>query len=747
MTVTTKSTSHNMNPLRAALLLFFDSLVGDNIYERKDKHIDDSAVRKAASNFNAVAEQNFDKHASKSDAIYARFISLVDILTITELRKVCEGFRLVRCNNAYYDFNTAAVKHGEGIRALRYGCYHGIFPSALSYRHNPHTFIPAFDTENSPDSGTQPTQVFATVDSATVQRFLTVRLSKKSSGTTSSRQSASTSIFTTSGLETEKANVCVVWIDRAVRGLSVDGDWFVRGLLPYCLVPIAAAHEFGDDMLRPWIWLEWRFSTGTFSSEQISPSIFPQDIIHVALEAMFETAHMMETYEYRDEMEVVIADILAFALSNYLDRKPEQMAWSRHDLVATLSDYKIGLIVAFSLSASPGDTRFGILRLQDTDPFGSGLFRYGIMHLLATAGAALPSKNGFNGFSLIDGSVIATAERDGKIHIMTRLPERSFHLLKAQAGNGRIRRLLFSEVLSLEKRYDCRLQYNRHKFLPADELRVLASCDVEYYREKIRCVSKDDAMVMNEDQTCSMEVITKFNKRKAERNVNRKKSYSMRRWLEKLSKSKEEQHQISQNRQRQEDDEQDMEHAMVLDYNCGILSWISILSNQSFLYRRFQYEIDNLKNCAFLNYNDHFFIPSLTISLLTMAKNKTVESRAQGSPLSALHACSVTPDFKVYKVVSTEQSLREENRTLRTIDGRVYNISYLEYKAPQCVHTSFEASSFPTSTYQVSVIHPLNSPSQSPEHCGLLICMHSNGEKAKHDGIALFDFKDGGAIL
>lgn len=121
------------NELRKALLAFFRTL-------NPNAEKPDAAVVAAAARFEAAAEKHYDALASQSNAIYARFVTLLSYVTVSQLRKVCERFRVNEWKHAYHQLNSVSVKSGAGVSALYHGCRAGIFPAALRYRHSPHDF-------------------------------------------------------------------------------------------------------------------------------------------------------------------------------------------------------------------------------------------------------------------------------------------------------------------------------------------------------------------------------------------------------------------------------------------------------------------------------------------------------------------------------------------------------------------------------------------------------------------------------
>eukprot|EP00177_Eucheuma_denticulatum_P001361 GFKZ01002475.1.p1 GENE.GFKZ01002475.1~~GFKZ01002475.1.p1 ORF type:complete len:619 (-),score=64.16 GFKZ01002475.1:551-2407(-) len=506
----------SMNPVRDAIVSFFESLLcaPETVHERSnsDNPLEEwlTTVKAKTKSFHEVSEQHYDRVATRSDAVYARFISMLNIISVSQLLKLCEGFRRIPVNNAYESLNNARVAANEGIRTLAYGSRNGIMPVALSYRHSPHSLTTTIKTV-----------ALATVDMETADRFKNL-------------------------VRDSHDGEVVVWIDRAVKGLSVDGEWFVRGLLPYSLVPVVAAHRGPADWSRPWIYLEWRLSTRAFSTKGLVSISDPSDALVIVLQAMFAPGNMLRNYEYAEEMEEVILDMVLFGLCA-IGGKPTE-GHLREEDVLRWDDLKVTSAVALALSsfefAGNKEAQFGTMAIDKRDPYDTGIFRCGLMAMLDTVGIRLSTDGVFEAFKMIDGKFVIT-KRDGDRHfVLMRVPGAALRSLAWNYGKISVADMLREEVESTAHRYDLRTTKRNVTFDSADELAVLSCCDVWSVKGVIQRRSCDDADATLPDgmaQRCGVRdsestVECRFNARKARENVERRGRHSLAAWRRRVRK-------------------------------------------------------------------------------------------------------------------------------------------------------------------------------------------------------------------
>lgn len=519
------------NPLRRELLCFFQALLNsptsqeftqpysscDN--ELKIKQWAQHATSCARS-FNLTASRHYDRHAAPSDAIYARFVTALDYITPVQILKLCEGFRVISKPNVYSELNSAHVQHGAGVRALMHGCRHGIIPTALSYRHTLHA-PPAAQTAR--DSA-----VPFTVSRETAERF--VQMMNRGRNAYS------------------KEEEIVVWIDRAVKGLSVDGEWFVRGLLPYCLVPVAAAHSGQHDFKRPWIYLEWRLSTRAFSLKGLQARVNHSDVIQIALHAMFAPARMMEEYEYAQEMEAVVQDMYVFGMCAMAGKRTD--AAERMLQTRQWDDYKVGLVTVFSLTCSEyeddREARYGALEMTHKDPYACGLFTDELHVLLGSVGVRFGSPSSkVYGYKLVEGSFVMVQEKNDSAVICTRLPRAVMQQVRKEYEDVSIETVFRQEVEALAQKYDLRLTTENLKFQNANLLTVLACCDVRTQKGRQRRKGMDDADAALRKNTAvkcgvadeSPSLCLRYDETKAAANICRRQRYSLCAWMQRVQKS------------------------------------------------------------------------------------------------------------------------------------------------------------------------------------------------------------------
>ncbi len=475
------------NPLRSAILSFFSTLLV------ADDSSTDATILAQKDHFEAVAAEHYEQFASRSDAAYARIISLLDIITPGDLLKVCEGFRQVSLTDPYNALNATRPVFREGIRALRYGCAHGLEPCAISYRHSPHAC-----------------------------------------GRTVSRAAANllrTRLQDMPALCDEIDGTCVAWIDRAVKGLSSDGAWFLRGLLPYGVATVAVIHRGPPDLQRPWIWLEWRLSTRAMSAEGWLGVVGWREVLLIALQAMYEPGDMLSKYEYKDEMEAVILDIFAFGLAAMTQVRRDRMT-----VVSGWSDYKVGLVVALAVHVSSGDTKWSSIIVDDRNPYRNNLFVGGLTDILALAGAKMQLRlhDDFRAYALVGGNVAFMKRRGNDFSIATRMDSKLLARLKKMAGKGRIAQHLNCDLRSVSLYCDVNPDLPQHRFDAADELAVLASCHVSLCEHwESRTKTEHDICNGTVAEGYVVAVSMDFDLRKAAQSARRKRSYSMKRWWDK----------------------------------------------------------------------------------------------------------------------------------------------------------------------------------------------------------------------
>lgn len=381
----------------------------------------------------------------------------------------------------------------------------------------------------------------------------------------------------------------VVWIDRAVRGLSTDGDWFVRGLMPYCVVPIAVAHSGTQtDYRRPWIWLEWRLSSHSNfpRSGGIVGAVDPMEMVLIALQAMFLPHDMLANYEYASEMESVIRDMFFFGLAVTAGISTETDA---RKTVALWSEYKIGITVLLACRANEGNMRNGAIRVDDRDPFRTGLFRAGLPMMLSTIGARIPSPPGLHAYAIVGGGVVVAKEFGGRLALLTRLSADSLRGLLHIAESAQISGALQTEAALM--RQNLGLDGMLPTFDHSDELVLLASCRVWLAprgKRRERSVDDSEKPIARESE---YEVAWQFDAHKAWLNSERKASYLMRQWLgEIISKC--------DGRAQECDIFERGEHSMApqalfADYNRGTLRWTALLGDGTTAFRRFRFGFGN----------------------------------------------------------------------------------------------------------------------------------------------------------
>eukprot|EP00178_Gracilaria_changii_P000382 TRINITY_DN10476_c0_g1_i1.p1 TRINITY_DN10476_c0_g1~~TRINITY_DN10476_c0_g1_i1.p1 ORF type:complete len:582 (-),score=78.57 TRINITY_DN10476_c0_g1_i1:236-1981(-) len=467
------------NPVRSALVSFFKTLIA------ADPHAQYSTIFAAKRHFEAVASKHFDSCASRSDAIYARVISLLDELTPEDLFKVCEGFRQVSVTDLYNSLNAARPAFRAGVRALLYGCENGIEPCAVSYRHNPDA------------SG-------RTVSQITANRLHTL-LTK----------------------EVEHyyvaENNCVVWIDRAVKGLSSDGAWFVRGLLPYAAVVVATVHACGADLQRPWIWLEWRMSM-LFTTKGPEAVRF-EEVLLIALQAMYLPGDVLQKYEYKDEMEDVILDMFLYGLALHTYRKKTVADWS---------DYKVGLAVSLAFSLLVGDSKWSSVNVDDRNPFGSNLFTCGFANLLRYVGAEIALTDNARAFALVSGKVALVTMKHNQLKVVKRANKEFVARIERVVGKRRLAQHLKEQLRSVSVYCDVNAEFPQHEIETVDELAVLGSCEVtlhEYWRRRTKSDDDVRSATLAEDLVVTVKIT--FDVDKAVDSSRRKSTYNLKRWWDK----------------------------------------------------------------------------------------------------------------------------------------------------------------------------------------------------------------------
>lgn len=539
------ATSTVTSPVRSSLLHFFSALHAFDSPSALTNHTANDAVKHAAHNFRSVADVHFDTYATSSDAFYARFVTSLKVITPTQLGKLCAGFRLIQVSDGYTSLNRTCVQTGEGLRALFYGCEHGIIPTALSYRHNPHTL-------SLPDAPV----ITATVGKHTAERFQTLVNSSDAS------------------IE----DIAVVWIDRAVKGLSTDGEWFVRGLLPYCIALICPAYSDDSAFRRPWIWLEWKLSLRTHSSSQIVAVVDYRDILLIALQALYLPADILGDYEFASEMESVIQDMLCFGLSAAALNPMDGTA--RRDVLKQWSDYKVGYVMTLACTANEmGQSTFvkgGTFSVDGRDAYGCGLFADGICHMLNSYGMTIrkgsvrtsPGSSILTMYKMVDEqfAFVKRLLQDGRemMVVATRVPSSILTKVSTTTRGVNVGIAVEHEYFAIMERYDLIL---KDALIPAlnnlDALAVLACCDAEIQPpgpEK-HTKSKDDLYIdyfphvrqkksspqhpskNQEAPQFSRRIASayskahlrlQFNGRKAETNCRRKHTFSLQAWINRL---------------------------------------------------------------------------------------------------------------------------------------------------------------------------------------------------------------------
>lgn len=112
-------------------------------------------------------------------------------------------------------------------------------------------------------------------------------------------------------------------------------------------------------------------------AEGLVGAVLFQGVLLIALQAMCLPEDMLQKYEYRHEMEAAILDTFLYGLAINTDTPKAVADWC---------DYKVGLAVSLSLSASAGDMEWSCVHVDYGIPLDSNLFTCGFANLSRCVG-------------------------------------------------------------------------------------------------------------------------------------------------------------------------------------------------------------------------------------------------------------------------------------------------------------------------------------------------------------------------